>query len=121
MPSQGEMYPGTDYPKYIEVFESVEELIKQVESLDEGLNFIVSWAIGCYECDYVENPKMAKLHWEKGEKNYFHLLIFMPRRTETTNFQVQLEAVPHALIDNWLEDYVRLRVMRWYGWTDDAG
>lgn len=117
-----EMYPSTDYPTYSEKFETLDELVHHVEALDEVLNFLVSWDIGCRQCDEVEKDPAIRpsLMWSEGELNYFRILIFMPRRSETTEFSVQFaDEVPHAQLDCWLEDYVKARVCRWYGWTWD--
>lgn len=113
------MYPGTDYPKYREEFETLDELIETVNAMDEGLNLIVSWIVGCRQCDMIEDPEAGGLMWDGNEANFFSILIFMPRKTETTEFQVNFgrESFPHVEVDNWLLDHVYPRIMRWYGWT----
>jgi len=117
-----EMYPSTDYPTYSNRFETLDELVHHVEALDEVLNFLVSWDIGCRQCDEIEKDPAARpsLMWSEGELNYFRILIFMPRKSETTEFAVQFaDEVPHAQLDCWLEDYVKRRICRWYGWEWD--
>lgn len=113
------MFPSTENPTYREQFESFYELRRGVESIDEELNFIVSWMIGCRDCDAVRDEKGWEAMWEAGEKNYFTLLIFMPRKSQTTEFRVDFEGdFPHAAVENWLEEYIRPRIMRWYGWSE---
>ena len=118
MTVKGEMYPGTDYPKYREEFETFDDLKEVVENISEGLNHIVSWMDLCRGCAEMEGDTLL---FDKGELNSFHILIFMPRKTETTEFKVTFPEnveYPHAQIDNWLMEYVQPRVMRWYGWTE---
>ena len=119
--SEAIMYPSTDYPTYGEKFETLDELVHQVDALDEVLNFLVSWDIGCRQCDEIkEDPARPSLAWSEGELNYFRILIFMPRKSQTTEFSVQFTTeVPHAQIDTWLEYTVKRRICRWYGWEWD--
>ena len=116
MPIKGEMYPSTDYPHYREIFETIDDLIEHVDHLDEGLNHIVSWIDCCRDCAEVEGQPLL---FDKGEQDSFVLCIFMPRLTRFTEFSVKFplgSEYPHAQIDNWLMDFVKPRVDRWYGW-----
>lgn len=98
-----EMYPGTDDPDYTEQFDDFTALRECVEGLDEGLNFVVSWF-----------PSEQEDIAEHGASE-FELLIFMPRKSKTTNFTCVVHNGREE-IDAWLNDYVKARTMRWYGW-----
>ncbi|WP_454199542.1 hypothetical protein [Nocardia sp. Marseille-Q1738] len=93
-----EMYPLTDYPTYEEEFDSFSEIRAQVEDLDEGMNFVLSWFI--YD--------------ERDESPEFSLLIFMPRISKTTQFSTN--TFDRGEVEAWLNGYVRQRTMRWFGW-----
>ena len=117
--TEAQMYPSTDYPTYTNKFDTLDELVHSVEALDEVLNCIVSWEIGCRQCDEVMEQS-PNLMWSEGELNYFRILIFMPRKSQTTEFSTQFTSeVPHNQVDTWLEDYVKRRICRWYGWEWD--
>lgn len=102
------MYPVTDNPMYREEFDTFAELREAVEDCIEGLNFITSWLI-VPEGDSVLDP---------GEIPAFYVLIFMPRKTATTEFSTH--QFDQAEVEAWLSGYVRARTMRWYGWTEEG-
>ncbi|WP_280475481.1 hypothetical protein [Nocardia asiatica] len=102
-----EMYPLTDYPTYEEEFGSFAEIREQVEDLDEGMNFILSWFI------YDEHAEDFR-KYARDEAPSFSLLVFMPRLSKTTQFST--EAFDRGEVDAWLNGYVRQRTMRWFGW-----
>lgn len=95
------MYPSTDYPTYEEEFDDFAELRAAVESHPEGLNAVVCWCLS-----------------EPDESPEFVVLIFMPRKSATTQFGTK--RFDHAEVEAWLGGYVRERVMRWYGWTAEV-
>lgn len=100
------MYPATDHPTYREDFDNFAELRAAVEGTSEGLNFVVSWQM-IVEGDSCLDP---------GEPPLFCVLIFMPRKTATTEFSTQ--RFDRSEVEAWLGGYVRERTMRWYGWTE---
>lgn len=103
-PTDAEMYPLTDDPDWTEEYDSFAELAASMENQPEGLNQILSWWI------YDEQHE----DWEDGEPPSFALLLFMPRKSQTS---IQTTGkFTRAEVDAWLSDYVRPRVMRWYGW-----
>lgn len=101
-----EMYPLTDYPDYEEKFDTFEQLRAQVESTIEGLNHIVSWLLF----------RAGDRDLGDGEVPTFHLLLFMPRKSKTTEFLTA--NFDPDVVDAWLREYVKPRVLRWYGWPD---
>lgn len=110
--SEPEMYPLTDYPDHGEEFEDFAEIRTRVENLSEGLNFIVAWTV--YDEQHEDFRK-----YDTDETREFTLLIFMPRRSETTQFKT--EVFDRAAVDEWLGGYVRARTMRWFGWAEGGG
>lgn len=104
--AEPEMYPLTDNPTYSEEFDTFAELCEQVESTIEGLNFIVSWLV------VPEGDPLL----DEGEPPTFHVLMFMPRKTASTEFYTH--QFDPAEVETWLGGYVRERTMRWYGWAE---
>lgn len=100
------MYPTTDYPTYTEPYESIEDLIADVEKTSEGLNFIVSWFLHDKESE----------DWCQGDRPEVDVLIFMPRLSKTTQFCYS-GPFYRAAVQEWLDGYVKERTMRWFGWA----
>lgn len=100
------MYPLTDDPDYQEQFESFSDMRACVEGLDECLNMVVSWLV-------------AQDEDEPGPWRFFGLLIFMPRKSKTSEFRCRVADDEWESVREWIDTYLRARSMRWYGFTDD--
>lgn len=99
------MYPLTDYPHFEESFDTFAAMRACIEAQDEGLNQIQSWLI-IPEGDSCLDP---------GQAPEFHVAIFMPRLTKVTAFSTTRFDIDQ--VQQWLNDYVLQRVMRWYGFA----
>lgn len=100
--TEPEMYPGTDYPTYTEEFATTRELLDAVDQTSEGLNHIVSWVFADPD-DIIE--------W--GDTDYFGVLLFMPRKSQTTYFNTS--NVDREAINTWVCESAFQRIHRWYG------
>lgn len=110
--SEPVMYPSTDYPTHQQEFDDFAELRAAVERTDEGLNAIVSWHL--YTPTIPEDFEDFR-EYEPHESPEFVLLVFMPRKSATTQFGTN--RFVRDEVETWLGGYVRERVMRWYGWA----
>jgi hypothetical protein len=103
------MYPTSDNPDARVEFETFADLRNAVESKDEELNAIVSWH--SFTPDATEDfPE-----YEPHDAPELIVLIYMPRKNRTTQFET--DSFDPIEFEVWIEEYVRPRVMRWYGWA----
>ncbi|ASN72000.1 hypothetical protein 7S2_7 [uncultured Caudovirales phage] len=101
------MYPLTDYPDMREEFESFAELRDAIDCQDETLNIVVSWF-----------PAEADDITDVGDKE-LQVLIFMPRLSKTAEMSCPITGPEEAELARWwINDRLRARVARWYGWED---
>lgn len=111
------MYPGTCYPTWNIIYDDWEEFIEAVDYCPE-LNQILSWVTHCHGCYMVRNePDML----DEDQPNSFEIYIHSPRKSTNGSFTFNFkEDFDHALVDNWIEKYVKPRILQWYGFTLDG-
>jgi hypothetical protein len=110
--SEPEMYPLVDNPKYTETYENFQELKEHCEATFGGLNFPLSWYI------YDEQDEDWGKYLEPGElaQKEFSILNFMPRKGASAQWTTY--NFDRAEVQNWLDTFVKAKVMEWYGWTE---
>lgn len=105
-----EMYPLVDNPKYHETFETFGELKEHCEATFGGLNFPLSWFIFDEQSEDWGKP------WSEGDAREFAILNFMPRKGAAAQWSTH--NFDSAEVREWLNTFVKAKVMEWYGWAE---
>lgn len=108
--SEPEMYPLVDNPTYTDVFETFQELKAHCESTFSGLNFPLSWYI------FDEQSEDWGKSWSEGDPREFSILNFMPRKNRSSQWTTN--NFDSTEVREWLNTFVKAKVMEWYGWTE---
>lgn len=113
--SEPDMYPLVDNPTYTEEFDTFQELKEHCESTFGGLNFPLSWYI------YDEQDEDWGKYLEPGvwrDTKEFSILNFMPRKQRSAQWTTH--SFDRAKVQEWLDAFIKAKVMEWYGWSDDT-
>lgn len=110
--SEPEMYPmDQTYPA--EGHDSFEELRVDAEAASDCLNFPISWTL------YDESSEDWGKYVEPGEtdKKEFNLTFLMGRKHGAT-WGMSTSNFDRAVVQAWLDTFIKGEVMKWYGWSE---
>lgn len=105
--SEPEMSPLVDNPTYTDEYESFQELKEHCEATFDSLNFPLSWHI-------YDGASEGWGKWSTDESREFSILNFMARKGQTAQWSTS--NFSRAEVEEWLDTFVKVKVMAWYGW-----
>jgi len=109
------MFPGTCYPTDEGALTDWNEFVESVDYVP-GLNQVLSWVVHCREC---YESRGDDFMMDEGDKDRFEIHFHCPRKS--TNWKISFEfseGFDHALVDNWIDSYLKPRICQWYGFED---